>query len=53
MACQIESDLAENAFNIGDGDAIDLRHLGGRHAVFHPDPDAGKFRAWNLARCRL
>ena len=45
------SGLAENALNLANGNPIDLRHLGNRHAVFCPGADAGELRPWNLT-CR-
>ena len=45
----LSSALSENALDRADGNPIDLGDLGNRHPVFHPGPDAGKFRPRNLA----
>jgi hypothetical protein len=44
----LPSGLAENAFNLANGNPVDLRHLGNRHAVFYQGADAGELRPWNL-----
>jgi hypothetical protein len=34
------SGFPEDAFDLFDGNPIDLRHVGSRHSVRHPGPDA-------------
>jgi hypothetical protein len=44
------SGLPENAFDLFDGNPIDLRHLGNRHAVLYPGSDARELRHRDLRR---
>jgi hypothetical protein len=43
---------ADDALDVDDGNPIDLRHLGNRHALSRQGPDARKLRARNLTRRR-
>jgi hypothetical protein len=44
--------VAQNALDLVDGNPVNLRHLGNRHAVLYPSPDARSLRRWNLNRRR-
>ena len=46
------SRVAQNALELCSSDPINLAHLSDRHTILHPRPDAGKLRAWDLARRR-
>jgi len=46
------SRVAQNALDLCSSDPINLAHLSDRHTILHPRPDAGKLRAWDLARRR-
>jgi hypothetical protein len=46
------SRVAQNALDLCNSDPINPSHLGDRHTVLHPRPDAGKLLAWDLARRR-
>jgi len=46
------SGLPENAFDLFDGNPVDLRHLENRHSVLHPGSDARELRGRDLRHRR-